>query len=98
MNSKENKGLKNLEIPKNYFNNQNIWKCLFRKDKLYFKRRANQLISFLIILCLLTLSTPAAPKTVADSAFLLHQNILISFRINDWFSFFSRSQSAPQQE
>lgn len=63
------------------------------------KNRIHQFLCFMTIICVLSVSTPAAPALIVERAVVFQQNLLISFKINDWFSLISwkKNKSALQE-
>jgi len=70
--------------------------CITKKS--YLKLQAEKIVSLLIILCLLTLSTPASPQVLVENVTALRQNLLISLKVNDFLSVFSFSSKSSVQE
>lgn len=61
--------------------------------------KAKQLVSLFLILSALAVSTPAAPRIVAESASQLRQDVFLSFNLSKWFSsFLLTSDGLPEQE
>jgi hypothetical protein len=97
MNSR-NISMKNFKTSKDLSGRKLLMKNRLTTQKSFFKQKTDQATSFLIIICLLVLSTPAAPKIAVENALILHQSLLISFNVKEWFSFLSPSRDVPKQE
>ena len=97
MNNKQ-KSVGNHNLPKIKTIKKRPFRHILSKSSLGIKRRLTQAGCLLMILCLLVISTPAAPKIMVDSAVIFQQNLVISFKINDWLSFFTLTSPSPKQE
>jgi len=99
MNNKDRKSIENNKTANGKIGQKNFFQATSFYDITWVKQKLNQAISLSVIFCIMAISTPAAPKMIFESAVVFQQNIVISFKINDWFSkLFSNVSEAPVQE